>query len=103
MKRDVYYYIWVEGLNPDTGEKIKWLGPEKEAFETSAFNDTDVRPKVRYTTNKTEAMRVHEENIPEIRKTLRDEFGILVTDADFIPTSYAPSGTIMNWDKFKRI
>jgi hypothetical protein len=73
-----YYVVWIEGLEPKTGEKIHKLLPEHN-----------------YTTSMTKAMRV----LPEHRELVKDilrERGIAewALNKCFVKTNYAPKGTL---------
>ena len=72
-----YYIIWIEGLTPKTGEKLK-------AFDESCRE---------YTVYMTEAMRVREDDREPLMKELK-RLGMNISLDDFIPTSYVPSGTL---------
>ena len=75
------YYIWIEGLEPRTGEKIKSL------------TDTDHT----YTLKITEALRVKQCDVEHVKQLLREQ-GIsnwcIDSPNTFVPTKYAPKGTL---------
>lgn len=75
-----YYYIWIEGITPQTGEKISQV--TDDGFE--------------YTTKITEAIRIKKADKERFKDVLREK-GIAewcVEGNAFIPTSYAPTGTL---------
>jgi hypothetical protein len=83
MKKKKYFIIWIEGLEYRDGEKVKTL------------TDTGVS----YTTKMTEAMRIRECDIHHMKDYMKrhgfaswciNETG----SRTFIPTSYAPKGTL---------
>lgn len=78
-----YYIIWIEGIEPRNGEKIK-----------SIHNN-----EIQYTTKLTEAMRIHITDKEEMKDILLN-MGIakwcVESDNTFVRTSYAPAGTILN-------
>ncbi len=73
-----YYVVWIEGLEPKTGEKIHKLLPEHT-----------------YTTSMTKAMRVLPEHREVVKAILRER-GIAEWTLNncFAKTSYAPKGTL---------
>lgn len=75
-----YYYIWIEGICPRTGEKIK-----------SISND------IEYTTKITEALRIRITDKDKM-KTLLKGLGIadwvINSPNTFVLTSYAPKDSI---------
>lgn len=84
MKKPKYYIVWIEGLSPKRGEKIKTLDEDDHT----------------YTLRMDEALRVK-------RKDLFDVEALLVKQGvscwcfkndryldTFVPTTYAPKGTI---------
>lgn len=72
-----YFILWVEGLTARTGEKVRYMS------ETSLY----------YTTSMTKAMRFREKDIESVR-TLLVGRGYPAWALTFVPTSYAPPGTI---------
>lgn len=83
--KNKYFFIWVEGLCPKTGEKIKSI----------TYTDHE------YTTKMMKALRVKEEDKNHVKKRLVIQ-GVSEKYVTFIPTSYAPKGTIFNgWMKIK--
>jgi hypothetical protein len=76
-----YYIIWIEGLDYFNGEKIK-----------SMHNNS-----IQYTTKMTEAMRIHRDDITEMKSILLNR-GIakwcVESSNTFVSTSYAPKGSI---------
>ena len=88
MKRKKYYIIWIEGLEYKCGEKI--MGITDKGFT--------------YTLDMTKALRIREKDIP-LMKDLMQRFGIaqwVITESSsrtFIPTSYAPKGTLYKFTK----
>lgn len=79
-----YYYIWIEGLTPERGEKISKV--TDKGFE--------------YTTKITEAIRIKRAD-RERFKDMLIQFQIADWCAEsvntFVPTSYAPKGTLYNF------
>ena len=75
-----YVYIWIEGLTPKKGEKIKSISPNGN---------------ITYTTRMMEAMRIERKNIDMYRTRLRT-MGIAEWSLEtaFKPTNYAPKGTL---------
>ena len=84
--KNKFFIIWIEGLTPKTGEKIK------------SFTNTGVD----YTLKMTEAVRVKEDDIPTVIAYLkRHGFAdwVLTSPNTFIRTSYVPKGTLLNLKK----
>jgi hypothetical protein len=83
VKDAKYFFVWVEGIEPKGGEKIKHFR-----------NDGSIE----YTLNMTEAMRVRRKDIGAVKfKMERAGVANWVLEGNtFISTSYAPKGTI--WD-----
>lgn len=81
QKASQYYYVWIEGIGPRTGEKVKCFDGDR----------------IVYTTYVTKTMRVHRDDIPEMREKLR-RCGIaewcIESSSTFIRTSYVPKGTL---------
>lgn len=73
-----YYIIWVEGLNWKKGEKVRSI---------SSFRG------VKYTVWMMKTMRVKLEDISLVRNWLI-EIGVAPSYITFVPTSYAPAGTV---------
>lgn len=75
-----YVYIWIEGLTPKKGEKIKSISPGGH---------------ITYTTKMMEAMRIERKNIDMYHGMLRT-MGIAEWSLKtaFKPTNYAPKGTL---------
>jgi hypothetical protein len=90
-----YYIIWVEGLWPKTGEKIKSL----------TVNDQG-KIEIEYTTKMTESLRVRAEHKELFQKKL-DKYGMTCTvtynERSWIPASYAPARTTWNPYKLKKV
>ena len=83
IKPSPYCYIWVEGLSPERGEKIS-------AVTTDGFE---------YTTKITEATRIKRSDLERFKRLMKS-FGIadwVINGNTFIPTSYAPKGTLYNF------
>jgi hypothetical protein len=83
MRKKKYFIIWVEGFHYTSGEKVKQL------------TDTGFD----YTYKLTEALRIKEDDIEPMRAYMkRHGIAQFVIDSNytFIPTSYAPKGTILN-------
>lgn len=74
-----YYIIWIEGLSWQRGEKIKTLTDDDHT----------------YTTLITESLRVKPTHRKVVSNRLIDQ-GVVPSFITFIPTSYAPAGTIWN-------
>ena len=78
-----YFYVWVEGIEPKGGEKIK------------RFNQDG---SIEYTLNMLEAMRVRKKDVGAVKIAMR-QAGVadwVLEGNTFISTSYAPKGTIWN-------
>lgn len=85
MHKPKYYILWVEGLHYFNGEKLKTLDYDDHT----------------YTLKMTEAMRVKPQDVETVKDIMRElEFSNWCIDSGntFIPTNYAPSGTIFNPD-----
>lgn len=83
MSKTQYYFIWIEGLTPRSGEKIE-----------SIVKDPDGEISVEYTTMMTKALRVKGSDRSLVRDLLI-EYGCIVKDyITFVPTNYAPAGTV---------
>jgi len=83
IKPSTYCYIWVEGLSPERGEKI------------SAVTDNGFE----YTTKITESIRIRKNDLERFKRLMKS-FGIadwVINGNAFIPTSYAPKGTLYNF------
>lgn len=82
IKKAKYVFVWIEGFEPKTGEKIKH------------FRDDG---SIEYTCEMMDAMRVRRKDIPVVEEKMRS-YGIakFVMDSPntFKGTSYAPKGTI---------
>ena len=75
-----FYYIWVEGLSAEDGEKISAV--TENGFE--------------YSTNITESIRIKKADKERFKELMREN-GIadwVINGNTFIPTSYAPKGTL---------
>mgnify|MGYP003642943743 CR=1 FL=1 len=77
-----YYIVWIEGLSARYGEKISKVGQ---------FGDLE------YTTKMTDAIRIRPKDVVAFRAFLK-RHGITgwTLETAFVPTSYAPAGTIYN-------
>jgi hypothetical protein len=62
MKKEQLYIVWIEGLTPRTGEKIKAFKEDKNGV-----------PFTEYTTKVREALRVKESDVPAFKQYLRDQ------------------------------
>lgn len=86
-----YFFVWVEGFEPKTGEKIKHFR-----------NDGSIE----YTCEMMDAMRVRKKDIPTVEQKMRNH-GIakfvMESQNTFIGTSYAPKGTIYGSDEYYKI
>ena len=82
--KPTYYVVWIEGIEPISGEKIKTL--------TETEHD--------YTTNMTEALRVRSEHLDLVKRILRNS-GVAewALNNCFHKVHYAPKGTLYNPDK----
>ena len=82
-KRTHYYIVWIEGLSYKRGEKIKSLG---------------LYGNIEYTTKMTEAMRIKEEAIPQMKHFLkRHGISDWALENAFVRVDYAPAGTILSY------
>jgi hypothetical protein len=80
-KKPLYYYVWIEGLSPKRGEKLKQI------------IDYDYS----ITTRMSDAMRVKPEHIHLVKAHLKRHGvadWVLESSNTFIPIKYAPAGTI---------
>jgi len=80
-----YYYIWVEGICPKSGEKIKRL------------TDTGFE----YTTKITDAIRIRDCDIHYMKNYLK-QHGIadfVINGNTFIETKYVPKGTLYKFNQ----
>lgn len=81
MANTKYYYVWIEGLSPKRGEKLK------------NFIDYDYT----ITTRMSDAMRVKPEHLYIVKDKL-SRLGVAdwVLDSlnTFVPINYAPAGTV---------
>ncbi|HUU88965.1 MAG TPA: hypothetical protein VMX17_14615 [Candidatus Glassbacteria bacterium] len=88
IKNAKYFFVWVEGFEPKTGEKIKRFREDGS---------------IEYTCEMMDAMRVRSKDIPVIEDKMR-RYGIanFVMDSPntFIGTSYAPKGTVYGTKSF---
>ena len=76
-----YYIVWIEGFSARGGEKLLTLDANDHT----------------YTTKMTEALRVKHENIGHVKELLEKQQiadWVLESPNTFVPTSYAPKGTI---------
>lgn len=77
-----YFFVWIEGFEAKTGEKIKH------------FRDDG---SIAYTCEMMDAMRVRKKDIPAVEEKMRSHGvanWVLESQRTFIGTSYAPKGTI---------
>ena len=85
MSKPKYYYVWIEGLSPKRGEKLK------QFIESHRQEDYVI------TTRMSDAMRVKPEDVETVKEKLRS-LGVAdwVLDSlnTFIPIKYAPAGTV---------
>lgn len=78
--RTQYYIVWIEGLSYKRGEKIKTI---------------EQYGNIEYTTKMTEAMRIKEEAIPQMKHFLkRHGISNWTLENAFVRVSYAPKGTL---------
>ena len=82
--KSTYYVVWIEGIEPRSGEKIKTL--------TETEHD--------YTTKMTEALRVKAKDLDLVKRILRNS-GVAewALNNCFHKVHYAPKGTLYNPDK----
>jgi len=76
-----YYYIWIEGIAPRSGEKIQSIN----------------NGRISYTLKITRAMRIRTEHKEKMKSLLLDlgiEDWCVNSSETFVPTSYAPPGSI---------
>ncbi|HUU87996.1 MAG TPA: hypothetical protein VMX17_09600 [Candidatus Glassbacteria bacterium] len=89
MKQNAkYFFVWVEGLEAKTGEKIK------------RFRDDG---SIEYTLEMMDAMRVRKKDIPAVEDKMRSHGianWVMESQNTFIGTSYAPKGTIFGSSEF---
>lgn len=85
MKKPKFYIVWIEGLSPRYGEKL------------SNFIESHRQEDYIVTTRMTRAMRVKPQDVETVREKLRS-LGVSDWCCDspntFVPTTYAPAGTI---------
>jgi len=77
-----YFFVWIEGLEPKGGEKIKHFRSDGS---------------IEYTLDMMDAMRVRRKDIPLVEEKMRSHGvanWVLDSQNTFISTSYAPKGTI---------
>jgi len=81
------YFIWIEGLEPKTGEKVN-------SFRYSPERGHEIE----YTTRMMSALRVTEDQLPIVRDLLKDchVADWVLKGRVFISTSYCPKNTL--WD-----
>jgi len=83
-----YFFVWIEGFEPKTGEKIKH------------FRDDG---SIEYTLEMMDAMRVRRKDIPVVEEKMRRHGvanWVLESQNTFIGTSYAPKGTIFGSEEY---
>jgi len=76
-----FFIVWVEGLSPESGEKISKI--TDEGFE--------------YTTKMSKALRILKEQRMEFEDLMRENGiadWVISSSGTFCPSSYAPSGTL---------
>lgn len=79
--RTQYYIVWIEGFHYKRGEKIKSIGRYGN---------------IEYTTKMTEAMRVKEKDVAELKHFLkRHGVSNWTLENAFVMVGYAPVGTIL--------
>jgi hypothetical protein len=80
--KNTYYVLWIEGLSPERGEKVKRFTPDG----------------IDYTLKMTEALRIKEKDLERAKNMLRSQ-GIADWVIDnpntYFRTSYAPKGTML--------
>ncbi len=90
IRNKKYFILWIEGIGVKSGEKVKRF-----------YRDANNTLCIEYTTKMMEALRVRMDSndVIHIGKLLK-EAGVaqwvLDSPNTFIPTSYAPKGTISN-------
>ena len=79
--KNTYFIIWVEGLSPERGEKVKHITAEG----------------IEYTLKMTDALRVREKHLPMIKMMLGERHianWVIDNPNSFVKTHYAPKGTL---------
>jgi len=87
-KNAKYFIVWVEGIEPKGGEKIK------------QFNSDG---SIEYTLNMMEAMRVKSKDIGAVKISMK-QAGVanwVLEGNTFISTSYAPKGTVWGTNSYR--
>lgn len=79
------YIIWIEGLEPKTGQKVKRF-----------YYDRYGIPRIEYTCKMMKALRVSELDLSRVRNILERAgiSGWVLGGRVFIKTSYCPKGTL---------
>ena len=81
--RTQYYIVWIEGLSYKRGEKIKTI---------------EQYGNIEYTTKMTEAMRVKEKDVTNLKAFLkRHGVSDWTLENAFVMVGYAPAGTILSY------
>ena len=81
--RTQYYIVWIEGLSYKRGEKIKTI---------------EQYGNIEYTTKMTEAMRVKEKDVTNLKAFLkRHGISNWTLENAFVMVGYAPAGTILSY------
>ena len=81
--RTQYYIVWIEGLSYKRGEKIKTI---------------EQYGNIEYTTKMTEAMRVKEKDVTNLKAFLkRHGVSDWTLENAFVRVGYAPAGTILSY------
>ncbi len=86
-----YFFVWIEGFEAKTGEKIKY------------FKDDG---SIQYTCEMMDAMRVKRKDIPTVEEKMRQAGvanWVLESQNTFIGTSYGPKGTVFGSDEFNKL
>ncbi len=90
MKSAKYFIVWVEGIEPKGGEKIKHFRKDGS---------------IEYTLDMMEAMRVKKKDIGAVKIAMKNA-GVanwVLEGNTFISTSYAPKGTIWGTTNHNKI
>jgi hypothetical protein len=83
--KNTYFIIWVEGLSPERGEKVKYFSADG----------------IKYTLKMTDALRVRTEHIDRIKGMLRNSGvanWVIDNPNSYVKTHYAPKGTLFEFN-----
>jgi hypothetical protein len=87
LKPAKYFIVWIEGIEPKGGEKIKHFRKDGS---------------IEYTLDMMDAMRVKSKDIPNVKSKM-ETAGVanwVLEGNTFIRTSYAPKGTIYGTEAY---